>query len=149
MSDTNSTSGAGGSEISLEEQEFIAYCEANEFDYDEEGMDADTRRDFVKIKKRFTRAIKEKRLLVNGCKIEYTVSQRSEGMAEEKITIGRPKGNALLAMDGYKDGQQQSKLLAYMASLCKIPRNEIHKISSLDKKDYQIIQDVAVLFLTE
>jgi len=138
----------GEGDISLAEQEFIAYCEANELDCNEEGMDDESRKDFAKIKKRFVRAITEKRLVVNGCKIEYTVSDKSVGMAGQKITIGRPTGRTMLAMNGYKDSQQPSKLLAYMAALCNMSKTEIHKISGLDIKDHQIIQDVAILFLT-
>ncbi|MCL2381354.1 MAG: hypothetical protein FWC64_07135 [Treponema sp.] len=145
----NSSEISSNSEISFEELEFRNYCEANEFDYDEAAMDADTRGDFVKIKKRFLKAIAEKRIVVDGDKIVYTVSEKSSEMAGQKLTIHRPNGRTLLAMDGYKDIQQQNKLQAYMAALCRIPRNEINKISSLDKKDYQIIQDAAVLFLTE
>ena len=144
----DSLDSSGDSEISFEEQEFINYCEANEFDYNEEGMDNDSRKDFVKIKKRFIKAVSEKRLVVDGDKIEYIVSSKSEGMAGQKIIIHRPNGRTLLAMDNYKEGHH-SRLMGYMAALCKIPRNEIHKISSLDKKDHQIIQDIAVLFLTE
>ncbi|MCL2093820.1 MAG: hypothetical protein FWH12_06460 [Treponema sp.] len=141
---------ADDSGFSFEEQEFRSYCEANEFDYDELGMDEDSRRDFVKIKKRFMKAVKEKRIVVDGEKIIYTVSDRSpKDMAGTKLTISRPNGRTLLAMDGHKDTQQQTKLMSYMAALCRIPRNEISKISSLDKKDHQIIQDVAILFLTE
>jgi len=138
----------GNPGTTLAEQEFTAYCEANEIDCDELAMDEDTLKDFVKIKKRFVRAITEKRLVVNGCKIEYTVSDKSVGMAGQKITIGRPTGRTMLAMDGYKDSQQASKLLAYMAALCNMSKTEIHKISGLDKKDHQIIQDAAILFLT-
>ena len=137
------------SEISFEEQEFNNYCEANDFDHDENAMEAEDRKDFVKIKKRFMRALKEKQIVVDGNKLILTVSERSKEMAGKQITISRPSGRTLLAMDGYKETQQQTKLMAYMAALCRIPRNEIHKISSLDKKDHQIIQDVAILFLTE
>ena len=135
--------------LSFEEGEFVRYCEANEFDYDEAGMDEDNRKDFVKIKKRFMRAVAEKRLVVDGDKIKYTVSNRSKEMAGQVLTISRPNGRTLLAMDGHKDTQQQTKLLNYMAALCRINRSDIHKISSLDKKDHQIIQDIAILFLTE
>ena len=138
------------SEITFEEQEFISYCEANEFDCDEDGMDADDRKDFIKIKKRFMKAVKEKRIVVDGEKIIYTVSDKSpKSMAGTQLTISRPNGRTLLAMDGHKDTQQQIKLQNYMAALCRIPRNEIHKITSLDKKDHQIVLDIATLFLTE
>ena len=135
--------------ISFEEQEFINYCKANDFDCDEDGMDADDRKDFVKIKKRFMQAVAEKRLVVDGENVIYTVSKRTPKLAGTEITISRPNGRTLLAMDGHKDTQQQIKLQNYMAALCRIPRNDIHKITSLDKKDHQIIQDIAILFLTE
>jgi len=148
MDAPDSTANDGGT--TLAEQEFTAYCEANEFDCDEAVMDEDSRRDFLRIKKRFTKAIAEKRLVVDGCKIIYTVSDRSpKEIAGTKFTIERPNGRALLAMDGHKDTQQQTKLMNYMAALCRIPKHDIGKISSLDKKDYQLIQDVAILFLTE
>ncbi|MCL2410070.1 MAG: hypothetical protein FWC97_00360 [Treponema sp.] len=137
-------------DMTLAEQEFFSYCEANEFDYDEAGMEEDSRRDFVRIKKRFTKAIVEKRLVVDGCKIIYTVSNRSpKETAGTKFTIARPNGRALLAMDGLKDTQQQTKLMHYIAALCRVAKHDIGKISSLDKKDYQVLQDVAILFLTE
>jgi len=137
-------------DLSLEELEFKNYCEANDFDCDEAAMEEDDRKDFVKIKKRFIKAIREKRAVVDGKKVIYTVSENSpEGMAGTKITISRPNGRTLLAMDGYKDTMQQTKLAAYMAALCRIPRNDIQKITGLDKKDHQFIQDIAILFLTE
>jgi hypothetical protein len=146
----NETETDSASGISFGEGEFIRYCEANEFDHDEAGMDEDTRKDFIKIKKRFMKAVAEKRIVVEGDKLIYTVSDRSpKEMAGQKLTVSRPNGRTLLAMDGHKDTQQQTKLLNYMAALCRISRSDIHKISSLDKKDHQIIQDVAILFLTE
>ena len=148
--ETENAEAEDSGDITFEEQEFRNYCEANEFDYDELGMDEDSRKDFVKIKKRFMKAVTEKRIIVDGEKIIYTVSDRSpKEMAGTKLTISRPNGRTLLAMDGHKDTQQQTKLMSYMAALCRIPRNEISKISSLDKKDHQVIQDIAILFLTE
>ena len=149
LAEIGSLESVNDTEMSFEEQEFKRYCEANEFDCNEEGMDGDTRLDFEKIKKRFMKAIAEKRIVIDGDRIEYTVSGKSKEMAGQKLIVHRPSGRTLLAMDGYKDAQQQSKLLAYIAALCKIPRNETNKISSLDKKDYQILMDVATLFLTE
>jgi hypothetical protein len=138
------------SDLTFEEQEFLNYCEANEFDHDENAMEPEDRKDFVKIKRRFMKAVAEKRIVVDGDKLIYTVSERSpKDMAGTKLTISRPNGRTLLAMDGYKDTQQQNKLAAYIAALCRIDRRDIHKITSLDKKDNQLLQDIAVLFLTE
>jgi predicted DNA-binding protein (UPF0251 family) len=136
------------SEVSFEEAEFIRYCDANDLDHDESAMEAEDRQGFVKIKERFIKAIKEKSLVVDGDRLILTVSERSGAMAGKQITVYRPNGRTLLAMDGYKDTQQQVKFSAYMAALCHIPRNEIHKITGLDIKDHQIIQDAATLFLT-
>jgi hypothetical protein len=136
--------------ISFAEQEFINWCEANGLDHEEAAMDEDEAKDFRKIKRHFTQAVDEKRLVVDGNNIIYTVSSRSTSktVAGKQFTIRRPNGRAMLAMDGYKDTQQMNKLEAFMAAICGIEKRDIGQISALDHQDHQFIQDVAVLFLT-
>jgi hypothetical protein len=130
-------------EITLAEQEFINYCEANEIDHDESGMDDDSRADFVKIKKRFMKAVDAKRLIVDGTKLVYTVSKFSPSSGEQ-ITVCRPAGRDFIAMDGFKDTQQMQKFNAFIASICG---KEKSYISRLDIVDRQFLQDVGTLFL--
>jgi len=148
-SEIDSLESVNGTETDFAEQEFKKYCEANDFDCDKEGMDEDTRKDFEKIEKRFVKAINEKRVVFEGDTMTYTVSGKSKEMAGEKITVRPPHGRTLLAMDGFGKNQQQNQLLAYITAMCNFSRNESNKISSLDRKDYQLLMSVATLFLVE
>jgi hypothetical protein len=134
-------------EVTFEEQEFYNWCDANEIDRAVDGMDEDDLKSFEKIKRHFTLAIKEKRLVVDGDEFTYTVSDRSPN-AGVMLTVSRPNGRAMLAMDGYKEHCQNQKLQAFIAAITRTQKRDIQNISGLDNKDLQILQDVAVLFLT-
>ena len=135
-------------EISFEKQEFFNWCDANDIDRAIEAMDEDDRKGFLKIQKRFTAAIEDKRIVIDGNKFEYTVSEYSPN-AGDKFTVRRPNGRAMLAMDGFKENAQNQKLQAFIAAICGVEKRDISKISTLDNKDYKLLQDVAILFLTE
>jgi hypothetical protein len=139
---------AENEETSFEEQEFYNWCDANDIDRAVDGKDEGDRKSFEKIKRRFVTAVKERRLVADGNKIIYTVSDRSPN-AGKKLTITYPNGRAMLAMDGYKDSQQQQKIQAFMAAISGIQKRDIQTIAALGKKDYQLLQDIAILFLTE
>jgi hypothetical protein len=134
-------------EITFEEQEFYNWCDANDIDRAVDGMDEKDAKDFLKIRRHFTAAIKETRLVVDGERFTYTVSEKSPNSGE-KFTMKRPNGRAMLAMDGYKENQQNQKLIAFIAAICGVQKRDISKISELDDKDYKVLQDVAILFLT-
>jgi hypothetical protein len=131
-------------EVSLAEQELINYCEANEFDYDEENMSEDDRNSFVKLKKRFMKAVNEKRLIVDGKNLIYTISADSPGVAGREITIRRPIGRDLFAFDGFKETQQMQKLNAFCASIAGVEKSFVAR---LDLNDQRFLQDIATLFL--
>jgi hypothetical protein len=135
-------------EITFEEQEFFNWCDANDIDRAIEGMDDDDRKGFEKVKRHFVTAIKEKRITVNGEKFTYTVSDKSPNKGDQ-FTVGRPNGRAMLAMDGFKENAQNQKLQAFIAAICGVEKRDIQKISQLDSKDYKVLQDVAILFLTD
>jgi hypothetical protein len=139
---------AENTETSFEEQEFYNWCDANDIDRAVDGKDEDDRKSFEKIKRHFTAAVKEGRLVADGNKIVYTVSDHSPN-AGTKLTITYPNGRAMLAMDGYKDNQQQQKLQAFIAAISGIQKRDIQIIATLGKKDYQLLADIAILFLTE
>ncbi|MDR2516414.1 MAG: hypothetical protein LBC88_03420 [Spirochaetaceae bacterium] len=109
----------GAAEVrDLAEQEFANYCEANGFDHDADGMDDEDRESFLKIKRRFVKAVKEARVIVDGTILVYTVSKFSGKEAGRKITVRRPVGRDFLAMDGYKETQQMNKFQAFVSSFC-------------------------------
>jgi hypothetical protein len=138
---------AENTETGFEEQEFYNWCDANDIDRAVDGMDEDERKSFEKIKRHFVAAVQEKRLVVDGNKIIYTVSDRSPNAGTE-LVINYPNGRAMLAMDGYKDNQQQQKLQAFIAAISGVQKRDIQTVATLGKKDYQLLQDIAILFLT-
>jgi hypothetical protein len=106
-------------------------------------MEEDDRKDFDKIKRRFVKAIEEKRLVVDGTTLEYTVSRFSKS-AGAVYTISRPTGKDFIAMDGFKETQQMQKFNAFLASIAGVEKSAIAR---LDTKDRQFIQDIGTLFL--
>jgi hypothetical protein len=148
MFDESENTEKADDEITFEEQEFYNWCDANDIDRAADGMDEEDRKDFEKIKRRFAAAVREKRLVIEGDKLVYTVSERSPIKGRE-LTISSPNGRAMLAMDGYKENQQQQKLQAFIAAISGVEKRNIADIATLNKKDYQFLQGVAILFLTE
>jgi hypothetical protein len=132
-------------EISFEEIEFVNFCEANEIDHDELSMDDDDRKGFAEIKNRFIKAVKQKRLVIDGTKLEYTISKFSAASAGEKLIISRPTGKDFFAMDGFRETQKMQQFNGFVASLAG---KEKSYIARLDIKDRQFLQDIATLFIT-
>ncbi|MDR0474822.1 MAG: hypothetical protein LBH43_14255 [Treponema sp.] len=110
-------------------------------------MDDDDRADFLKIQKRFTNAIKKNRIVFEGMKFIYTVSALSPNKGDTFV-VRRPNARTMLAMDGFKENSQNQKLQASIAAICGVEKRDISKISNLDNKDYKVLQDMAILFLT-
>jgi hypothetical protein len=131
---------------SLGEQEFFNWCDANEIDRTVEDMEDDDRKDFERIKKRFVKAVDEKRIVVEGTSITYTISRFSKSNTGQTLTIRRPIGKDFISMDGFKDTQQVQKFSAFLAS---IAGTEKSVIARLDAKDRQFIQDIGTLFLAD
>jgi len=134
--------------ITFEDQEFYNWCDANEIDRNQKAMDEDDRKGFEKIQRHFTAAIKEKRLVVDGDKITYTVSNKSPN-AGKVLNVRRPNGRAMLSMDSFKDTAGNQKLQNFIAAICGIEKRDIAEIAGLDFKDYKVLQDIALLFLTD
>jgi hypothetical protein len=134
--------------ITFEDQEFFNWCDENEIDRAIESMGDDDRKSFEKIKRHFTAAIKEKRLIVEGDHFVYTVSDKSPNRGKI-LNVRRPNFRALTAMDGYKDTAAMQKIQNFIAAICGVEKRDIAQIANLDKKDYTVLQDVAILFLTD
>jgi len=135
-------------DIGFAEQEFYAWCGANDIDCDTAGMNEDELRSFERVKKAFAKAVQEKRLVVDGGSFTYTISDKSPG-AGEKLTVSPPNGRAWSAMGEAKNGNGIQMLQFFMASMCGIARKDIEGITRLAGKDYKLLQGVAALFLTE
>ena len=135
-------------DTSFEKQEFYNWCEANEIDHATEGMDDTDRKGFEKIERHFVTALKEKRIVIDGDTFTYTVSEKSPNKGEQFI-VKRPNGRAMLSMDGFKETASNQKLQNFIAAICGVEKRDIAKIANLDNKDYRVLQDVAIIFLTD
>ena len=125
--------------------EFSSYCEANDLDHDETQMNEEELKDFLAIKRRFVKACKKGRVVVEGQIIYYTNSNNSpQGYAGQKVTIIRPGGSAFSGMDGFKETQAVHKLHAFCSAMTG---QEVKYFSKLDIVDWQFYRDIATLFL--
>lgn len=128
------------------EAEFISYCEANDIDHDELAMDEDDKKNFLPIKKRFIKACRQGRVMVvNGMKLEYTISKISPFDAEGKVTINRPTGQAFIGMDGFKEQQSIHKLQGFISAMTG---KEVAYFSKIDIEDWLFFRNIATLFLS-
>ena len=142
--DTIDPASAGKISDDVAAAEFVSYCEANDIDYDEKQMDEDDQKDFLAIKKRFIKACKQGRVIVEGQSVIYTNSDFSpKGYAGEKVKIFRPGGHAFSSMDGFKDTQSIHKLQAFCSAMTS---KEVKYFSKLDISDWRFYRDIATLF---
>jgi hypothetical protein len=128
----------------LAESEFIRYLDANGIDHDEAGMNEGEKESFFAIKRRFVSACMKGQVEVDEKKLKYTISNFSPE-AGRTIVITRPAGKALMAMDGYKDGQNVGKLQAFLGSMTGEAASFFTK---LDIVDWFFFRDIAICFLS-
>jgi hypothetical protein len=128
----------------LAEAEFIRYLDANGIDHDEAGMNEGEKESFLAIKRRFVSACMKGQVEVDEKKLKYTISNFSPE-AGRTIIITRPSGKALMAMDGYKEGQNIGKLQAFLGSMTEEAASFFAK---LDIVDWFFFRDIATCFLS-
>jgi hypothetical protein len=128
------------------EAEFVSFCEANDIDYDMDGMTDDEKADFEPIKKRFIKACMQGRLAVDGLALKYTPSEFTKQEFRGMVEIKRPEGHAFMAMDGYKETQSAHKMQGFLSSMTG---QEVKYFSKIDSRDWLFYRDIAVLFLVE
>jgi hypothetical protein len=128
------------------EAEFVSFCEANDIDYDTDGMTDEEKADFEPIKKRFIKACMQGRLVVDGLVLKYTPSEFTKPEFRGAVEIKRPEGHAFMAMDGYKETQSAHKMQGFLSSMTG---QEVKYFSKIDSRDWLFYRNVAVLFLVE
>jgi hypothetical protein len=126
--------------------EFISYLDANDIDHDKDSMTKEDLKGFEQIERHFVRACKDGRVIVDGTKIIYRISERSSrDFTGENVTINRPGGQAFMAMDGFKEDQSVHKLQAFCSAMTG---KEVKYFSRLDITDWTFFRDIASLFLS-
>ena len=128
-------------EKTFEEQEFENWCDANELETDVSKMKEELVGAFEDRMKRFTKALKQQRLVVKGEELEYTVSKVSpDGFAGDKLTIKAPRGNAFI-------GTSDDSAKKTMALMSAMTGKDIGYFGKLDIRDYLFLAGVVGAFL--
>lgn len=138
------------SKISKEvaEKEFYNYCDANCIDYDESAMDEDDAKNFSKAKKKFIAACMEGRVIVDGRKLTYIVSELSENQKGDKIEIMPLKGKGMIAVSGSM-GKNSNPIMQLYALLSSVTGKDVSYFGELSYKDLKFFDGIAMLFLAE
>jgi hypothetical protein len=130
----------------LAEREFENYCEANEIDFDETGMNEDEKESFHAIKRRFLKFCRAGRIEVDGLKLKYTISDFSpKGFAKRIVTFSRPSGKSFIAMDKFSDRENVHKLQAFASAATG---EDVSFFSTIDNSDWLFFRDLVTLFLS-
>ncbi len=128
-------------EKTFEEQEFENWCNANELETDVSKMKEELVGAFEDLKKRFTKALKQQRLIVKGEELEYTLSKFSpDGFAGDKLIIKAPRGNAFI-------GTSDDSAKKTMALMSAMTGKDIGYFGKLDIRDYLFLAGVVGAFL--
>ena len=128
-------------------EEFEKICDSWEIDIDEVSMDHEEKVDIKGIKAKIIKAIRLGRLVYNDNEImTYIVSNKSDDLGGKELTIKRPKGKALTAMDQFKEQAGVTKGYAFLASMISQP---IQFLNNLDGIDVKPLLALSTLFLSD
>lgn len=128
------------------ERDFERFCEDWDIDTDVDDLDSEDKEDFKRLKKKIIKKIRQGNLVYNDDEtFSYTLIKPIPNTPDGNIlTISRTKGQALLAMDNYKDRQTIHKSNVILAAMIKMP---VAFISKMDGIDLKILQSIQTLFL--
>ena len=129
----------------LAEKEFLDWCELNDLETDVSEMDDKEKVLFEGAKKSAIKMIQKGRLVIDGEKLEYTISTFSPaGFSGEKLTITRPNGSIYLALDGKNTGEMH-RINAAMSALVGKDTGWLAKLDA--KADWTFLNRITQLFL--
>lgn len=128
------------------EKEFNEWCEANGIDNDVSNMNDEDQKGFKNLKDPMIKAAKSGRLVFDGAKLEYTISNLSpEGFAGTVLKIGVPSGKIFTAMDGLKETQLFKKQVSVMSVLTG---KDIGFFDKIHPVDWKVLQAVVAFFIS-
>lgn len=128
------------------ERDFNSWCEAVGIEFDAAEANEEEVKDFARLKKTIVKAIQERRCVVDGDSLEYTLGNyETDFMNHKTVKIAPPTGKLFLGMDGYKDTQQMHKLYGAMSALSGL---DVGVFSKMKIVDWKFFQAVLVLFLS-
>ena len=128
-------------------KDFENWADALGIEYDTDGMNAEEKADFERIKAPIIKAIVDGRCVVDGNSLEYTIKTcaAAEGLAGRNVKIGAPSGAIYSGMDGYKETQNVHRLNGAMSAMTGL---DVGVFQKLDLRDYSFFKAVVQLFLS-
>ena len=128
-------------------KDFESWADALGIEYDTDGMNAEEKADFERIKAPIIKAIVDGRCVVDGNSLEYTIKTcvAAEGLAGRNVKIGAPSGAIYSGMDGYKETQNVHRLNGAMSAMTGL---DVGIFPKLDLRDYSFFKAVVQLFLS-
>lgn len=128
-------------------RDFESWADALGIEYDMDGMNAEEKADFERIKSPIIKAIVDGRCVVDGNSIEYTIKTcaAAEGLVGRNVKIGAPSGAIYSGMDGYKETQNVRRLNGAMSAMTGL---DVGIFPKLDLRDYSFFKAVVQLFLS-
>ena len=128
-------------------RDFESWADALGIEYDTDGMNAEEKADFERIKAPIIKAIVDGRCVVDGNSLEYTIKTcaAAEGLAGRNVKIGAPSGAIYSGMDGYKETQNVHRLNGAMSAMTGL---DVGIFPKLDLRDYSFFKAVVQLFLS-
>lgn len=128
-------------------KDFESWADALGIEYDTDGMNAEEKADFERVKAPIIKAIVDGRCVVDGNSLEYTIKTcaAAEGLAGRNVKIGAPSGAIYSGMDGYKETQNVHRLNGAMSAMTGL---DVGIFPKLDLRDYSFFKAVVQLFLS-
>lgn len=128
-------------------KDFENWADVLGIEYDTDGMNADEKADFERIKAPIIKAIVDGRCVVDGNSLEYKIKTcaAAEGLAGRNVKIGAPSGAIYSGMDGYKETQNVHRLNGAMSAMTGL---DVGIFPKLDLRDYSFFKAVVQLFLS-
>ena len=128
-------------------KDFESWADALGIEYDTDGMNAEEKADFERVKAPIIKAIVDGRCVVDGNSLEYTIKTcaAAEGLAGRNVKIGAPSGAIYSGMDGYKETQNVHRLNGAMSAMTGL---DVGIFPKLDIRDYSFFKAVVQLFLS-
>lgn len=124
------------------ESEFQRFIETMELCADEDKLNAEERESFNSLKKTLVRAVMNGSLVFDEAALPVFTPRFGDGKA---LRWRLPIGGTLMALDGFKDGQNVHRLHSYIAACLGVSAGQIAK---LDDRDGVVLRSLANLFLT-
>jgi hypothetical protein len=126
---------------SVAEDEFMRFVTAMDLDIDESRMSAEEAQAFKGLRRTFTRAVEQGRLVVDDDGQPIYTPQIGN---KQPITFHEPNGAVLMSADKKKQGENVAKTYAAMGAMTK---TNAERFANMSGRDLKVCQAIYLLFL--